>query len=745
MQEILKGIDCLLRVNIASVGAVQNAVKIDTHLISPSGVSTCISNGYDELAKTVEMIISGDLLNELGAYSIDMRLVFASGAIVVPTFAFAEVVASVDSCDMYSIVNITIQAGEVEPDTPTPTINVVGREEFEVLSAEVRTAIVDAEKATKDAIESSKGATDATSSAVLATANADKATSQATVAKENAERATQMATQSATNAEQATLNANTATANANKATEDANKATEDATTAKENAEKATEDVREALAEFNEQRANYAEKDGNYPSMTVGKAENLVGRGEATEEYINFRQSAGNVSIEDGSAKITKIKGNSVVYNQQINNHFTGSGATGWAAKQKNFAREEEGKIVLSRNSQVDIFNNALFQNVEVQNGNKFFISYKYESHNVDQFGRRMYLSFTSKGSTRSGSITDAINARGGGVTGFVSEIGTVNNSNNDITRLDVYFTFASTTQEIDDTPLKIWDFQLVNLTKMFGAGNEPKTVEEYHQRMAVGVDTTVRNTGEILSNKVTAIKSVGENAYDYRKDSEPFRVLAKTYNFEGAYDDLGFTPTKGVRETNIMGVFDKYTFDQEGYLSVSGGDESTCINLKHSYDKPFMHQYQESEIRFDFIKTIKDSEGNLLLPNGLCSVGNVYDEIRYNATTKKWEAVKRVGVRAYVEGDTEDSAVLTDGVNTNYELEDTIIVELDTNFNPTYIVWDFGTEEAIASVPSAPFRADIVYQFNAVDRIRNNSDRIAELEAKVAQLLSAQSTNIINE
>lgn len=137
MQEILKGRQCLLRVNIASVGAVQTAIKIDTHLISPSGVSTCISNGYDELAKTVEMIISGDLLNELGAYSIDMRLVFAGGAIVVPTFAFAEVVASVDDCEAVSIVDITIQAGEVEPGTPTPTINVVGREEFDQLSNKV--------------------------------------------------------------------------------------------------------------------------------------------------------------------------------------------------------------------------------------------------------------------------------------------------------------------------------------------------------------------------------------------------------------------------------------------------------------------------------------------------------------------------------------------------------------------------------------------------------------------------------
>lgn len=548
--------------------------------------------------------------------------------------------------------------------------------------------------------------------------------------------------------------------------------------------------------------------GNYPSMTVGKAENLVGRGEATEEYINFRQSAGNVSIEDGSAKITKIKGNSLVYNQQINNELTGNPSTGWLARQgESYCQIENGVISLSRDPNApSLFFNTIAQRVSIQPNDKFYCCFNFESHNVNQSGDRLRIGFTSGWIERQ-LFNDTLRGKGLGVSGFVESMDYIKPNNTDVNNICIWFTDLNMAIEnVDDTPLKIWGFKFVNLTKMFGAGNEPKTVEEYHQRMAVGVDTTVRNTGEILSNKVTAIKSVGENAYDYRKDSEPFRVLAKTYNFEGAYDDLGFTPTKGVRETNIMGVFDKYTFDQEGYLSVYGGDESTCINLKHSYDKPFMHQYQESEIRFDFIKTIKDSEGNLLLPNGLCSVGNVYDEIRYNATTKKWEAVKRIGEKdlgqfnwslsangafchngfpfdgqkvpkaneivsicsKYVStnqngfGSYSDQVLATfstgriwvkdssftnvndfktamSGVLYYYELANPTIVELDTNFNPTYLVWDFGTEEAIASVPSAPFRADIVYQFNAVDRIRNNSDRIAELEAKIASLVQTMS------
>ena len=56
-----------------------------------------------------------------------------------------------------------------------------------------------------------------------------------------------------------------------------------------------------------------------------------------------------------------------------------------------------------------------------------------------------------------------------------------------------------------------------------------------------------------------------------------------------------------------------------------------------------------------------------------------------------------------------------------------------------YDVADFGTEEAIASVPSTPFRARIMYDFNANDSIRNNSVTIRELKRIIAEL-----TNRIN-
>lgn len=136
MQEILKGRKCFLGIDIAQVGAVQNAVKIDTHIISPSGVVSCVANGYDELEKVVGLMIPGDLINELGVYSIDLRLVFADSEIIVPTFAFAEAVEGEAPCYGISEVYVKIEGGEVVPSGST-IVEFVNREEFEQLSNKV--------------------------------------------------------------------------------------------------------------------------------------------------------------------------------------------------------------------------------------------------------------------------------------------------------------------------------------------------------------------------------------------------------------------------------------------------------------------------------------------------------------------------------------------------------------------------------------------------------------------------------
>ena len=70
-----------------------------------------------------------------------------------------------------------------------------------------------------------------------------------------------------------------------------------------------------------------EEIGYYPQLSVGQADNLPDRGDVTEGLLGFRESAGvGNSIEDGTANVQELCGESVVWNNQNQNDKWG-GAT----------------------------------------------------------------------------------------------------------------------------------------------------------------------------------------------------------------------------------------------------------------------------------------------------------------------------------------------------------------------------------------------------------------------------------
>ena len=73
------------------------------------------------------------------------------------------------------------------------------------------------------------------------------------------------------------------------------------------------------------------------------------------------------------------------------------------------------------------------------------------------------------------------------------------------------------------------------------------------------------------------------------------------------------------------------------------------------------------------------------------------------------------------------------GVKLYYELAEPTILEYDTPFQLDYKVADFGTEEIIGDAPSAPFKGRTIYQFNAVDQIRENYNEIEKIKAALAK------------
>lgn len=519
------------------------------------------------------------------------------------------------------------------------------------------------------------------------------------------------------------------------------------------------------------------KNGYYPSMTVGKAENLVGRGESTEEVFSFRPSAGSLSIEDGSAKITSIKGNSVVYNQ------------------------------LATKSNVSIVKD----NSANESAKSFNI---YDCSEYLVIGHWYYIDVVKN------NVTGVESIRYGNIASGdtnVLTLGKVVKCIANINKPSISYTVgANTTSTGTITPI------IRDLTQMFGAGNEPSTVEKYYQRKPMNIaDEFAYNAGTLVDMRVNEIKSVGDNAYNPNLGYA--RVLGgKEYNIylsvEGLYE-LYFSRTLNGEKEPIDVVSNPMTFPADGYVWIIGVNgeplysDNVCICLQHSYPKPVI-PYEQDTKDLSFI--------NELFPNGMRSASavpnsfqHIYDEIFFNKTIKKWTLIKRIGSTVVtkdtpINKDTNAQCAFTinrqnlqlDGIpktyggcttnnyglnkstsvmykglyfnnsllifnlgddsnittvealkslletrplQVNYELAEPEVTELDIDFTPYYEIWDFGTEEAIASEASTPFRADIVYQFNAVDRIRNNSTKIAELEAKIQSLTLAISALQTNE
>lgn len=507
----------------------------------------------------------------------------------------------------------------------------------------------------------------------------------------------------------------------------------------------------------------ANKTGYYENLSVGVADNLVGRGEATERVFNFSPSGGvNKSIKDGTARITSIQGNSVVWNKQggIKGGSIGvanASSVGEFANQTTFIK---GHIYLVISNLIDGTNEASDGRIDIytrdNNTNKVIKSLKLTDSN--------YAIFESQFNAVSGKSA---------VEGSA-------------------WLFCVYRQAITQ-------FDIFDLTKMFSAGNEPTTLEEFES--LCGNMPNEYNEGAIIDNHTTAIKSVGFNQFN----GEYAKVLPnKTYYLGGSYTTIGFTAEQGGELEDITIPENKlYTPTKRGYIYASGSD--ICINLSHTGYRDGEYRPYESSIR-----QLPTVEG------GLKSAGTAYDEIRYNVSKDKYEHVKRVGsvdlgdlvwtisvdkrftssdvvdmkgVSANIAGNmlcakytalpanntykgvtgisqserhggyfhiwdasyTEASALQQDlrGVICYYELIEPIITELDTDtidFNGDYEVWDFGTEESVVEKPSTPFKGLVKYGFNAVDQIRNNEINIEALLARVAQLEAKVSQiNVTNE
>lgn len=225
------------------------------------------------------------------------------------------------------------------------------------------------------------------------------------------------------------------------------------------------------------------------AAAVGTADNLIDRkANGTERRpFGFDTSCGDASIEDdGTAEIRSIHGKTLVWNQLNNNNGTTGTNNGIT-----FTKNNDGSWSIVGTVEDD--GNNPFRNLRYAAGEYFLTE-----------GHKYYLG---------GSIDENVGVtlyRGSVSVGYgygQERIVTApaQDGNYDILRFTVRKTYTGNINTICHPVC-------IDLTMMFGAGNEPSTVDEF-KRLFPEIPTTY-NAGELANFCAEGIKTVGFNIFN---------------------------------------------------------------------------------------------------------------------------------------------------------------------------------------------------------------------------------------
>ena len=364
---------------------------------------------------------------------------------------------------------------------------------------------------------------------------------------------------------------------------------------------AVSEIQELVNDFNEDIGTLyhkvdekPNKDEYVPTLSVGLADNLIGRGEATDAEFTFRATGGG-SINDGDARIESIKGNSVVWNQMIDTFKFSYSLTNYEAE----IESEGGKITItSKSSITGAMGNA--SNVQVPISQKLLLNHKY------------MIAFMIK--TPSPAIQvllgdtnyDRIYMQGNSISQCSVMRSVSENTSFAKDRLVIYF-MANGGEFIEGDTVIVSSVKIYDLTKMFGAGYEPATMEEFYSLIPQNIDLDSYNEGECIHMQVEGIKSVGFNAWDEQWEVGGFDLT------DG--DEVG--TTNQIRSKNFIEVLPNASYEvvkpdaHNGYVLFYDSDKS-LISYKsfHSGAKVFTTPTNAAYIKFYMLYTYGTTYNN---------------------------------------------------------------------------------------------------------------------------------------
>lgn len=406
------------------------------------------------------------------------------------------------------------------------------------------------------------------------------------------------------------------------------------------------------------------QDGYYEGLTAGAAESLTGRGDGVPAGFTFRTAGGDVSIADGTATINSLHGNTLMWNQLAP---AAAPASNWAGYGGTLTTADDIISLTITNataSPVAIAAQAA-QSPRIFAGRKYFMT-------ADLLLPRASASASLRLGTSSGVnyIVNGVAVPANEWT-TVSGLFTADTNVSGARSVTVVAGGLEAGFQVDDV-LQFRNIMVLDLTAIFGAGNEPSTAEGFLAFFPLAYYTTQQEPVP-LHYTGTGIQTVGFNQWD--EDWEQGAISSTngqdiaqsnpsyTNFLRGKNYTPAFPETKYHLACNISGVTNAFIFwydADQNYLGRSNlnaasgsavspagtrylrfcvdgtntypGDGAITINLSWS-------GYRDGEHEAYWTQT-RDLPVSTYFPNGMKSVAALaYDELRPDMAITRIAAV----------------------------------------------------------------------------------------------------------
>ena len=371
-----------------------------------------------------------------------------------------------------------------------------------------------------------------------------------------------------------------------------------------------------------------------------------------DQSFTYRESP---AIQDGLARIDKIKGNTIVWNQLIplsvsrtHNGITWTIGSDGLITVSGTATSSFSAVIITNYATIDPTHKYALISSGDESGNPRFTFSSFDSGNINE------------SSAKFNNIAQFENTGGS---------------------VQIRFNGLSVGREYNETRY----LQVHDLTQMFGAGNEPTSVEEFKKSL-FPLPYYQYNAGELLSFNGTGIKTVSKNQFDTQVVTTSYAglVLTKTqgtiravYSGGSQYAGFNFYGSPVFTDTFLKGKY-RLSFDVKGLdtqwtvglrqgASFLGGGQALAISNDGHYsftidaeanpncylsfartgNKTTAYNVTFSNIQLELGTTETSytpfEEKTISLPisqyfpDGMKSAGNAYDELTPN------KAITRIG------------------------------------------------------------------------------------------------------